>query len=77
MRATGQRSYASRVATMRRILDKTTNPVLRAFRYSWDGSEHHAHRFLDEVDGWDVDSATRDAAADFIEDLIRYIRDDH
>jgi hypothetical protein len=55
---------------MHRTLAKTTNPVLASFRHSWDGSAEGARRFIDEIDGWAVDSATRDAAADFIEDLI-------
>lgn len=64
----------ARAAAFRRILAGTNNPILRAFRYSWDGSEEGARRFLDRIDGEDADTATRDAAADFIEDLIVRIR---
>lgn len=67
-------SAADRAAWTRRTLAATANPVLRAFRHMWDGSEEGARRFLDEIDGWAADSATRDVAADFIEDLIVRMR---
>lgn len=67
-------SAADRAAGFRRMLAGTDNPILGSFRYVWDGSEEGARRFLDEIDGWAADSATRDVAADFIEDLIVRIR---
>lgn len=60
----------TRAAIIRRALTTTDNHVLRAFRYSWDGSVEGARRFLDTIGGIDADTATRDNAADFIEDLI-------
>lgn len=69
-------TYHDRVVAARRALQGTQNPILDGFGRSWDGSMRDLQTWIDAAQrgAFALDTATHDAAADFLVDLAGDLR---